>query len=166
MRWISNWVYIYLYFQAMSILLQILTHYRPEPGGPCTCIKGTMSHLQVKKMKRLNSNGMWKTIIYRTSLKTKGFDNFFCGKIMTISHQINISDCNHLSNSLIFRPLYWMVVRFVLHKDSIIYIWPLQVVGYWCRQMLMHLLQLILCTCYYQRKNMSVSHLTVSDREV
>ena len=36
-----------------------------------------------------------------------------------ISCQIDISDCSHLSISLIFRPLYRMVVRFVLHKDSI-----------------------------------------------
>ena len=41
------------------------------------------------------------------------------GKITTITCRIDLSDCNYLSNSLIFRPFYRMVVRFVLHKDSI-----------------------------------------------
>ena len=78
--------------------------------------KGTMSHLQVKFQLHLKDN----TYLELPS-KQKGLKMDFCGKITTISCQIYISDCNHLhvSNSLIFRPFYWMVARFVLHKDLI-----------------------------------------------
>ena len=41
------------------------------------------------------------------------------GKITTISCQIDLSANKSVSNSLIFRTLYRIVVRFVLHKDSI-----------------------------------------------
>ena len=51
--------------------------------------------------------------------KQVGLKMAFSEKITTISCRIDLSDCNHLSNSLIFRPFYRMVVRFVLHKDSI-----------------------------------------------
>ena len=40
-------------------------------------------------------------------------------KISTISCQIDLSDCNDLSNSLTFRPFYWRVVRYVLLEDSV-----------------------------------------------
>ena len=41
------------------------------------------------------------------------------GKITTISCRIDLGSIEPLSNSLIFRPLYRMVVRFMLRKDSI-----------------------------------------------
>ena len=39
--------------------------------------------------------------------------------ITTISGRIDLSDCNRLSYSLIFKTYYRMVERFVVHKDSI-----------------------------------------------
>ena len=41
------------------------------------------------------------------------------GKITTISCRIDLRAIEPVSNSLIFRPLYQMVVRFMLRKDSI-----------------------------------------------
>ena len=35
--------------------------------------------------------------------KRKGLTIIFCGKITTISCRIDMSDCNHLSNNLIFQ---------------------------------------------------------------
>ena len=60
---------------------------------------------------------------------------------LQMGHIVPLSDCNHVSkcNNLIFRPLYWMVLRLVLHKDSISFILAIKVVGYWCTQMLMYL---------------------------
>ena len=45
-------------------------------NSPCT-IKGTMSHLQAQKMKKLNSNCIWKIILIRTSLKKVLLENIF-----------------------------------------------------------------------------------------
>ena len=44
------------------------------------------------------------------------------GKITTISCRIDLRAIEPVSNSLIFRPLYQMVVHFMLHKDSISFI--------------------------------------------
>ena len=41
------------------------------------------------------------------------------GKIMTISCLIDLRAIEPVSNSLIFRPLYRMVILFMLRKDSI-----------------------------------------------
>ena len=41
------------------------------------------------------------------------------GKITTIISQIDLGAIEPISNSLDFRPLYRMVVRFMLRKDSI-----------------------------------------------
>ena len=41
------------------------------------------------------------------------------GKITTISCRIDLRAIEPVSNCLIFRPFYRMVVRFVLRKDSI-----------------------------------------------
>ena len=41
------------------------------------------------------------------------------GKITTISCRIDLGAIEPVSNNLIFRPLYRMVVRFMLRKDSI-----------------------------------------------
>ena len=53
------------------------------------------------------------------SSKQKGLKMSLSGKIASISCQIDFNDCNHFSNSLIFRPLYQMVLSFVMRKDSI-----------------------------------------------
>ena len=47
------------------------------------------------------------------------------GKITTISCRIDLGVIKPLSNSLIFRPLYRMVVRFMLRKNSITLIWAI-----------------------------------------
>ena len=50
-------------------------HHDPPPPGR---IKGTMSHLQAKKMKMLNYNGIWKTILIKNFLtKRGGVENVF-----------------------------------------------------------------------------------------
>ena len=41
------------------------------------------------------------------------------GKIKTISCQIDLGAIEPISNSLDFRPLYRIVIRFMLHKGSI-----------------------------------------------
>ena len=74
--------------------------------------------------------------------------------IRIICKYIGKKDCNHLSNSLMFEPFYWMVVRFVLHKDSISLILAITSSGLlkYHRQMLMYLLQLILCSMLLPKK--------------
>ena len=44
---------------------------------------------------------------------------FLSGRITTISCRIDLSATKLVSNSLLFRPLYRMVVRFVLRNDSV-----------------------------------------------
>ena len=66
-------------------------------------------------------------------------------KIMTIiSCQIDLRAIEPVSNSLIFRPLYRMVVHFMLRKDSINLILAITRSGLLIRQMLMYPLQLLL----------------------
>ena len=89
--------------------------------------------------------------------KRQGMKTAFSVKIMTISCRIDLSDRNHLSNNLIFRPFYRMVVRLVLNKYSISLIWPLQVLGYCCRKMFMYPLQLILCILLPKKRDVSQS---------
>ena len=68
---------------------------------------------KVKFQRHLTDNTDWEVLLKQKGLKMA---ISFSGKIMTISCQIDLSDCKHASNSLIFRPFYRMVVRFVLHK--------------------------------------------------
>ena len=79
-----------------------------------------MSHLQAKKNEKVKFKRHLKD---NTNLelpsKRKGLKMSFDRKIMSISCRIDFSDCNPFSNILIFRPLYRMVVRFVLRKDLI-----------------------------------------------
>ena len=75
---------------------------------------------RLKKRKGKIPTAFERQYYFRTSLKTEGLEyGFLVGKITTISCRIDLSDWNHLSNNLIFRPFNRMVVRFVLHKDSI-----------------------------------------------
>ena len=54
-------------------------------------------------MKRLNSNGILKDDTYlELPSKGKSLKMAFSGKLTTISCRIELSDCNYLSNSLIF----------------------------------------------------------------
>ena len=83
-------------------------------------VKRTMSHLPAKNMKSLNSNGSLKDNTNLELSYQKGdLKMSLSGKIMNISCKINLRAIVPVSNSLIFRPLYRMVVRFMLRKDSI-----------------------------------------------
>ena len=82
----------------------------------------------------------------------------FSGKITTISCQINLSDCNHLSNGLIFRLFYRIVVRFVRFEQRFNQFnfghykkWVIDV-----DKMLMYLLQLILCMLLPTKKKTQI----------
>ena len=80
------------------------------------------------------------------------------GKIKTISCQIDIGALEPISNSLDFQTIVteWSYVLCCAKIQSV-YFWPLQDVGYCCRQMLMYHLQLINVCYYQQQKSQSVT---------
>ena len=70
------------------------------------------------------------------------------GKITTISCRIDLSDCNPLSYSLIFRPFYQMVLRFpAIVAYLIVLILTMHLANGGCSDILL-LLQLLLALFY------------------
>ena len=100
------------------------------------------------------------------SSKREGLKIAFNMKIMTTSCRIDLTDCNHLSNSLVFKSFYRMVVCFVLHKSSISLILAITSSG-----LLIYTNAHVPVTAHFmyvitKEKKMPVSHSIVSDREI